>query len=47
MPVTKIKAKKFRDEFPSNPIEKFKDYYALVFELITMQYATKNLVTQK
>ena len=37
-----MKAMNFQDDLPSIPIDKFKDYYALVFDLILMQDATEN-----
>ena len=40
--VTTMKALIFQDDIPSIPIEDFKDYYVLVFDLISMQDATEN-----
>ena len=40
--VTTKKAMKFQDDFPSIPIDDFKDYYVLVFDLTSMQNATEN-----
>ena len=37
-----IKAMNFQDEFPSIPIDDFKDQYVLVFDLTSMQDATEN-----
>ena len=36
-----MKAKTFQDDIPSIPIDKFKDHYVLVFDLTSMQDATK------
>ena len=40
--VTTLKAMNFQDGFPSIPIDDFKDNYALVFDLTSMQDATEN-----
>ena len=40
--VTTMKAMNFQDDIPSIPIDNFKDYYVLVFELTSMQDATEN-----
>ena len=40
--VTKMKAMRFQDDIPSIPIDNFKDHYVLVFDLTSMQDATKN-----
>ena len=40
--VTTMKAMKFQDDFPSIPIDDFKDHYVLVFNLTSMQDATEN-----
>ena len=40
--VTAMKAMNFQDDIPSIPIDKFKDHYVLVFDLTSMQEATKN-----
>ena len=40
--VTTMKAMNFQDDFPSIPIENFKDHYVLVFDLTSMQDATEN-----
>ena len=40
--VTTMKAKNFQDDVPSIPIDNFKDHYALVFDLTSMQDATEN-----
>ena len=40
--VTTIKAMNFQDDFPSIPIDNFKDHYVLVFDLTSMQDATEN-----
>ena len=37
-----MKAMNFQDDSPSIPIDNFKDHYALVFDLISMQDATGN-----
>ena len=39
--VTTMKAKNFQDDIRSIPIDKFKDDYAVVFDLILMQDATE------
>ena len=36
------KAMNFQDDFPSIPIDNFKDHYVLVFEMTSMQDATEN-----
>ena len=41
--VKTMKAMNFQDEFPSIPTDNFKDYYVLVFHLISVQDATENL----
>ena len=40
--VTTMKAMNFQDDFPSIPIDDFKDHYVLVFELTSIQDATEN-----
>ena len=40
--VTTMKAMNFQDDIPSIPIDKFKDHYVLVFDLTSMQDASKN-----
>ena len=40
--VTLMKAMNFQDDIPSIPIDNFKDHYILVFDLTSMQDATKN-----
>ena len=40
--VTTMKAMNFQDDFPSTPIDDFKDHYVLVFDLTSMQDATEN-----
>ena len=40
--VTTMKAMNFQDDIPSIPIDDFKDHYVLVFDLTSMQDATKN-----
>ena len=40
--VTTMKAMNFQDDIPSIPIDKVKDHYVLVFDLTSMQDATKN-----
>ena len=37
-----MKAMNFQDDIPSIPIDDFKDHYALVFDLSSMQDATEN-----
>ena len=37
-----MKAMNFQDEFPSIPIDNFKDHYVLVFVLTLLQDATEN-----
>ena len=37
-----MKAMNFQDDIPSIPIDNFKDHYVLVFDLTSMQDATKN-----
>ena len=37
-----MKAINFQDDFPSIPIDDFKDHYVLVFDLTSMQDATEN-----
>ena len=39
--VTTMKAMNFRDDFPSIPIDDFKNHYVLVFDLTSMQHATE------
>ena len=39
--VTNMKAMKFQDDFPSIPIDDFKDQYVLVFDLTSMQDAAE------
>ena len=39
--VTTMKAMNFQDDFPSIPIDNFKDHYLLVFDLTSMQDATE------
>ena len=36
-----MKAMNFQDDFPSIPIDKFKDHYVLMFDLTSMQNATE------
>ena len=40
--VSTMKANNFQDDIPSIPIDNFKDHYVLVFDLTSMQDATKN-----
>ena len=40
--VTTMKAMNFQDDFPSIPIDDFKDHYVLAFDFISMQDATEN-----
>ena len=40
--VTTRKSMIFQNDFPSIPIDKFKDFYVLVFDLISMQDVTEN-----
>ena len=40
--VTTKKAMNFQDDIPSIPIDNFKDYHVLVFDLTSMQDATEN-----
>ena len=40
--VTTMKAMNFQDDIPSNPIDKFKHHYVLLFDLTRMQDATEN-----
>ena len=40
--VTTMRAMNFQDDFPSIPIDDFKDHYVLVFDLNSMQDATEN-----
>ena len=40
---TNMKAMNFQDDFPSKPIDHFKDHYVLVFDLTSMQDATENI----
>ena len=40
--VPTMKAMNFQDDIPSIPIDDFKDYYVLVFDLTSMQDATEN-----
>ena len=40
--VTTMKAMNFQVDIPSNPIDDFKDHYVLLFDLTSMQDATKN-----
>ena len=40
--VTTMKAMNFQDDFPSIPINDFKDHYVLVFDLTSMRDATEN-----
>ena len=40
--VTTMKALNFQDDFPSIPIDDFRDHYVLVFDLTSMQDATEN-----
>ena len=35
-----MKAVKFQDDIPSIPVDNFKDHYALVFDLTSMQVVT-------
>ena len=37
-----MKAMNFQDDFPSIPIDDFKDHYVLVFDLTSKRDATKN-----
>ena len=37
-----MEAMNFQDDFPSIPIDDFKDHYVLVFDLTSMQDATEN-----
>ena len=37
-----MKAMNFQDDFPSIPIDDFKDHYILVFDLTSMQDVTEN-----
>ena len=36
-----MKSKNFQDDIPSIPLDDFKDHYALVFDLTSMQDATE------
>ena len=36
-----MKARNFRDNIPSTPIDSFKDHYLLLFDLTSMQDATE------
>ena len=40
--VTTMKAMNFQDDFPSIPVDNFKDHYVLVFDLTSMQDATEH-----
>ena len=40
--VTTMEARNFQDDFPSIPIDDFKDHYVLVFDLTSMEDATDN-----
>ena len=40
--VTTMKAMNFQDDIPSIPIDNFQDHYVLVFDLTSMQDATKH-----
>ena len=40
--VRKMKAVNFQDDIPSIPIDFFKEHYVLLFDLTSMQDATKN-----
>ena len=40
--VTTMKAMNFQGDIPSIPLDDFKDYYVLVFDLTSMQEATEN-----
>ena len=40
--VTTMKAKNFRDDIPSTPLDDFKDHYVLVFDLTSMQDGNEN-----
>ena len=44
--VTTMKAMIFQDDIPSIPIDSFKDFYVLVFDLTSMQDATEIAITQ-
>ena len=37
-----MKAMNFQGDFPSNPIDKFKNHYLLVFDLTSLQDATEH-----
>ena len=37
-----MKAMNFQDDIPSIPVDKFKDYYVLAFDLTSMQDATEH-----
>ena len=37
-----MKAMNFQDDFPSIPVDNFKDHYVLVFDLTSMQDATEH-----
>ena len=37
-----MKAMNFQNDIPSNPVDKFKDHYVLVFDLTSMQDTTEN-----
>ena len=37
-----MKAMNFQDDFPSIPIDHFKDHHVLVFDMISLQDATEN-----
>ena len=40
--ITTMKAMNFQDDFPSIPVDDFKDHYVLVFDLTSMQDATEH-----
>ena len=40
--VTTMKTTNFQDDFPSIPINNFKDHYVLVLHLTSMQHATES-----
>ena len=40
--VTTMEAMEFQDDIPSIPLDNFKDHYVLVFDLTSMQNASKN-----
>ena len=40
--MTTMKAMNFQDDIPSIPIDDFNDHYVLVFDLTSVQDATKN-----